>query len=163
MTAGLEAKLSLANGVRVMLHHNIDIKKGLINGAISIVLSISIKVQFDHIYDPYKLERVQSRFMVMKNFCVYREQFPLILAYAMTIHKCQGLSLDCAIADLFDKVFSVGMAYMALSRVRSLAKLHLSPFDPQSIIVSVNCINRLRDTFRSDLPLYDIYTIEVYI
>ena len=48
--------------------------------------------------------------MVMKNFYVYRKQFPLILAYAVTIHKCQGLSLDCAIVDLSDEVFSEGMA-----------------------------------------------------
>ena len=43
--------------------------------------------------------------------------------------------------------------------MRSLAGLHLSAFDPNSIIVSVNClkeVNRLRETFRSDLPLYDI-------
>ena len=74
-------------------------------------------------------------------------KFPLILAYAVTIHKCQGLSLDCAIVDLSDKVFSAGMAYVALSRVRSLAGLHLSAFDPRSIIVSRNCleeINRLQ-------------------
>ena len=75
----------------------------------------------------------------------------------MTIHKCQGLSLDCAIVDLSDKVFSAGMAYVALSRVRSLAGLYLSAFDPKSIIVSTNCleeVNRLRGAFRNDLPLY---------
>ena len=41
-------------------------------------------------------------FMIMKNFYVYRKQYPLILAYAVTIHKWQGLSLDCAIVDLSD-------------------------------------------------------------
>ena len=77
----------------------------------------------------------------------------------MTIHKCQGLSLDCAIVDFSDKVFSAGMAYVALSRVRSLAGLHLSAFDPKSIIVSTNYlkeVNRLRGAFRNDLPLYQI-------
>ena len=48
------------------------------------------------------------------------KHFPLILAYAVTIHKCQGLSLDCAIVDLSDQVFSEGMAYVALSRVRTI-------------------------------------------
>ena len=76
-----------------------------------------------------------------------------------TIHKCQGLSLDCAIVDLSDKVFSAGMAYVALSRVRSLAGLHLSAFDPKSIIVSTSCLqeaNRLREAYRKDLQLYQM-------
>ena len=49
--------------------------------------------------------------------------------------------------------------YVALSRVRSLAGLQLSAFDPNSIIVSSGClqeINRLRETYRKDLPLYDL-------
>ena len=162
MTAGLEAKLSLAVGARVMLRRNIDTKAGLVNGAIGTVLAITarhVTVQFDHISTPYNVEMVKSRFMVMKNFYVYRKQFPLILAYAVTIHKCQGLSLDCAIVDLSDEVFSEGMAYVALSRVRSLTGLYLSAFNPQSIMVSTKClkeVNRLRLSFRNDLPLYDI-------
>ena len=95
--------------------------------------------------------------MVMKIFFVYRRQFPLILAYAVTIHKCQGLSLDCAIVDLSDQIFSDGMAYVALSRVRSLSGLYLTAFDPKSIMVSKSClkeINRLRELYRKDLPLY---------
>ena len=163
MTAGLEAKLSLAVGARVMLRRNIDTKSGLVNGAIGTVLSITVNhvnVQFDHICNPYNVEMVRSRFMVMKNFYVYRKQFPLILAYAVTI---QGLSLDCAIVDLSDDVFSEGMAYVALSRVRSLSGLYLTAFNPQSIMVSTKClkeVNRLRQTFRKDLLLpYFCYMI----
>ena len=139
MTAGLEAKLSLAVGARVMLRRNIDTQTGLVSGAIGTVLSISVNrvtVQFDHISEHYDVEMVRSRFMVMKNLYVYRKQFPLILAYAVTIHKCQGLSLDCAIIDLSNQVFSAGMAYVALSGVRSLSGVNLAAFDPKSIMVS---------------------------
>ena len=67
----------------------------------------------------------------------------------MTIHKFQGLSLDCAIVDLSDKVFAEG-------------RLHLIAFDPQSVRVSVKSlgeINRLRKEFRKDLPLYAIPSV----
>ena len=145
-TAGLEAKLSLACGARVMLRCNLDTKSGLVNGAMGTVLSVTSQhatVQFDH---PCNIEMVKSKCMVMKNYYVYRKQFPLILAYAITIHKCQGLSLDCAIIDLSENLFSDGMAYVALSRVRSLLGLHLVAFHPKSIMVSISSLidNRLR-------------------
>ena len=157
MTAGLEAKLLLAVGAQVMLRLNIDTNAGLVNGAIGTVVSVQpnhITVQFDHTNKLYNVEKVKSRFTIMKNFYIYRKQFPLILAYGVTIHKCQGLSLDCAIVDLSDKVFSPGMAYVAVSRVRTLQGLHLFAFDPKSIMVSTSClneINRLRAAYRPDL------------
>ena len=162
LTAGLEAKLVLAVGARVMLRRNIDTNAGLVNGAIGTVLSIQtdhVSVQFDHISEPYDMEKVKSRFMVMKNYYIYRKQFPLILAYAVTIHKCQGLSLDCAIVDLSDQVFSAGMAYVAISRVRTLAGLHLVAFNRNSIMVSTRClkeVNRLRQLYRPDLKPYPL-------
>ena len=116
----------------------------------------SVTVQCDHINHPYSVERVKSRCMVVNNFHIYRRQFPLILAYAIIIHKCQGLSLDCAIVDLSDQVFGPGMAYVALPRVQSLCGLYLSVFDPKAMMVSPKCIaeiNRLQKAFRSDLPL----------
>ena len=125
-----------------MLHHNLDTKSGLVNGAMGTVMC-----KFDHITQPCNIEMVKSKFMVMKNYYVYRKQFPLILAYAITIHKCQGLSLDCSILE---NVFSDGMAYVALSRVRSLSGLHMVAFHPKSIMVS---ISSLKET---QLPVYSL-------
>ena len=162
LTAGLEAELTIAIGARVMLRRNIDTKKGLVNGSIGTVTAITtqhVMIKFDRINEPCAIERVRSKFMVKKSFFVYRKQFPLILAFAVTIHKCQGLSLDCAIIDLSKKVFSPGMAYVALSRVRSLNSVYLTDFDPASIIVSSKCleeVNRLRSEFRKDLGVYEI-------
>ena len=161
-TAGLEAVLKLAVGARVMLRRNIDVKVGLVNGALGTVTAITsscVCVKFDHLDEPCDIQRVKGKFTVLKNYYIYRTQFPLMLAYAVTIHKCQGLSLNAAIIDLSDKVFADGMAYVALSRVCSISGLHIVHFDPNSIRVSTSSlreINRLRKQFRKDLPLYAI-------
>uniref|UniRef100_A0A1X7V2H0 ATP-dependent DNA helicase n=1 Tax=Amphimedon queenslandica TaxID=400682 RepID=A0A1X7V2H0_AMPQE len=82
--------------------------------------------------------------MLCKNLHIHRKQFPLILFYAITIHKCQGLSLDtCAIIDKSTDVFGDGMAYVALSHVRILNELHLLSFDRLSVKVSNPCINKI--------------------
>ncbi|CAI8005302.1 ATP-dependent DNA helicase PIF1, partial [Geodia barretti] len=82
---------------------------------------------------PHDVEKVKSKFMLMKKVYVYRKQFPLILPFVVTVHKRQGLSLDCAIMDLSEQVFCPGMAYVALSRVKQLENLHLIAFDEDAI------------------------------
>uniref|UniRef100_A0A1X7TWZ8 ATP-dependent DNA helicase n=1 Tax=Amphimedon queenslandica TaxID=400682 RepID=A0A1X7TWZ8_AMPQE len=91
-----------------MLRRNIDVTVGLVNGAIGTVMGIyatRISIKFDHIDIPCDIERVTFRFMLSKNLYIHRKQFPLILSHAITIHKCQGLSLDTAIIDLSTDVF----------------------------------------------------------
>lgn len=61
-------------------------------------------------------------------------QLPIRLAWAITIHKSQGMSLDSAIIDL-SKSFSYGMGYVALSRVRTLSGIHLLGINPNALKV----------------------------
>ena len=68
-------------------------------GIVLNITPLNITVKFDHIHQPCPIEMVRSKFLLIKSFHVYRKQFLLILAYAVTIHKCQGLSLDCAIVS----------------------------------------------------------------
>lgn len=61
------------------------------------------------------------------------EQLPLQLAWAITIHKSQGMSMDCAELDIGTGVFATGQAYVALSRLRDADGMSLRRFDPAGI------------------------------
>jgi hypothetical protein len=63
-------------------------------------------------------------------------QVPLILAWALTIHKSQGASLDAAEIDVGSGIFECGQTYVALSRVRSLDGLYLTSFDVSKIRIN---------------------------
>jgi ATP-dependent DNA helicase PIF1 len=64
------------------------------------------------------------------------KQIPLIYAWAITIHKAQGVSLEMAQIDAGSSIFECGQTYVALSRIKSLAGLYLTAFDPQKIKVN---------------------------
>jgi len=63
-------------------------------------------------------------------------QVPLILAWALTIHKSQGATLDVAEIDVGSCIFECGQTYVALSRVKSLEGLYLTSYDVNKIRVN---------------------------
>ena len=116
-----------------MLRRNIDITLGLVNGAIGTVRSIkysvdqagvveSILVDFGDVTSDDKLHqltRVKSKFQIPEKAYVIRQQFPITIAYSITIHKSQGLTLRNVVIDIGNSVFCCGQTYVALSRVTS--------------------------------------------
>ena len=76
-------------------------------------------------------------------------QVPLILSWALTIHKCQGATLDAAEIDVGSGIFECGQTYVALSRVKSLEGLYLTSFDVKRIR-----INKKVKEFYESLRLY---------
>jgi len=76
-------------------------------------------------------------------------QIPLILAWALTIHKSQGATLDTAEIDVGDGIFECGQTYVALSRVKDLSGLYLTSFDARKIR-----IHRKVKDFYKNLEMY---------
>ena len=70
-----------------------------------------------------------------ESFQVSRTQFPLFLAWAVTIHKCQGLTVDEIVVDMKGR-YQHGQAYVALSCVTTYEKLHIKNYDRKQIKVS---------------------------
>jgi ATP-dependent DNA helicase PIF1 len=77
-------------------------------------------------------------------------QIPLILSWALTIHKSQGATLDAAEIDVGSGIFECGQTYVALSRVRSLDGLYLTSFDARKIK-----INKIVKEYYESLRLYN--------
>ncbi len=71
-------------------------------------------------------------------------QIPLRLAYAMTVHKSQGMSMDAAIMDL-SKAFEYGQGYVALSRVRRLSGVYLTGLNQRALEVHPEILEKDKD------------------
>lgn len=154
----LKCDLKLKTGCRVMLLKNLDIANGLANGSCGTVVNIKpnvVEVLFDTNKQIVPIQRVnfempvntKSKTIQITNEDGYitkiiatkkkivRNQYPLRLAYGITIHKSQGMTFDKLIVDC-GRVFADGQAYVALSRTRSLQGLYPINFDHTTVTVS---------------------------
>ena len=133
----VEKTLRLKVGAQVMFTRN-DQSRRWANGTLATVAELSeneIKVRLDNgqihqveccSWESYTYEYDSEKKKLTKNKQGTFTQFPLKLAWAITIHKSQGTTFEKMVLDLSRGVFAPGQLYVALSRVRSLGGLFLT-------------------------------------
>ncbi|XP_066915540.1 uncharacterized protein [Clytia hemisphaerica] len=145
----LTNKVFLSKGARVMLTRNLWPDVGLCNGSLGIVkdiifqrnllppsLPIAVIVKFDKYTGPSFFNEEDNCVPIVPivetlsddNVQKERMQIPLKLAWALTIHKSQGLTLDKVVVDLGKRESMDGLTYVALSRVRKLKDMVIESF-----------------------------------
>lgn len=151
----LDEKLNLKVGAQVMfIKNDLNFEKQFFNGKMGVVSSLSEKEIFVHFSEENKTIEVERyewqniRYKVNENTKEIEEEvigtfvhYPIKLAWAITVHKSQGLTFDKAAIDV-SQVFAPGQAYVALSRLRSLKGLVLlSPLRMNGITSDVEVLN----------------------
>jgi len=127
--------LNLKKGAKVMFVKN-NFEEGFVNGTQGTVVflnrdHITVKTLSGKMIDvPFESWRIEEDGRMKAEIA----QFPLRLAWAITVHKSQGMSLEAAEVDLRD-CFEKGMGYVALSRVCSLNGLSLKGFNQIALCV----------------------------
>lgn len=151
----LEEKLQLKVGAQVMfIKNDLNFEKQFFNGKMGVISSLTEKEIFVHFPEENKTIEVERyewqniRYKVNENTKEIEEEvigtfvhYPIKLAWAITVHKSQGLTFDKAALDV-SQVFAPGQAYVALSRLRSLKGLVLlSPLQINGISSDEDVLN----------------------
>jgi ATP-dependent DNA helicase PIF1 len=145
--------LELRVGARVMFLDNTLFDAGLCNGTIGIVVAIKSDNDGDdyadhaiHVAFPTKsqmvevaVRRITDYFLCNGQPCS-RIQYPLQVAFALTVHKTQGLTLPHISVALNHEMFAPGQAYVALSRAPSCSAVSILDFTPADWIKSTKTV-----------------------
>lgn len=154
-----EQKLELKEGAQVMFLKN-DREGRWVNGSIGKIFSLSkkeIEVELDgEIYTvkPEKWEKIRYSIdgdsnKITEETVSSFKQFPLRLAWAITVHKSQGQTLDRVVLDMGRGAFAHGQTYVALSRCRELNELYLErEIRPSDIIIDPQVSDFMRKVKR---------------
>jgi ATP-dependent DNA helicase PIF1 len=129
-------------GAVVMCIVNLDMEQSICNGLQVIIIDIVDANGHSPIIEPLPVVKFANG--VIKTMTPYIwqsdsyptisiSQFPLCLAWGITIHKIQGTTLSMAEMDIGYSIFEYGQTYVALSRIKSLDGLYLTAFHPQKI------------------------------
>lgn len=136
-----EKEMKLKIGAQVMCIINIKSESGdilICNGSQGIITSFCDLTGCPKVKYNNGIEMIMTRHVWESDKIpgIGVSQIPLILSWALTIHKSQGATLDAAEIDVGSGIFECGQTYVALSRVKSLDGLYLTSFDAKRIRIN---------------------------
>jgi len=126
-----EKTVNYCVGAQVMLISNLDISRGLVNGARGVIIDFVPSTDEFNMHPVVKFHNgIECTISPYRwnidhpKYTINRIQFPLILAWSISVHKSQGSTLSLVMTDL-KNVFAPGQAYVALSRIERLQGLYI--------------------------------------
>ena len=135
-------KITLCVGCKVMVNWNVSVECGIVNGTTGVVTKINkdtVEIKLTNTEQKETISFVDILDETNNHFM--GRIMPLQLAWATTIHKSQGATIDFLEVDLGTTIFAPGQAYVAMSRARDLKSLALLDIEKESFKVNVDVKN----------------------
>ena len=129
-----ESVLELCIDAQVMTISN-NCESGFVNGSRGIIIGFNGEDPIVRLMNGIEIvvEKHTWSMDISDEKVLKKIQYPLKLAYAITIHKSQGMTLDCVETDIGNSIFEYGQVYVVLSRVKSLDGLRIKKFSSKKI------------------------------
>jgi len=133
--------LELCIGAQVVVKKNLI--GNIVNGTRGVIIAFKESGPVLRFIDNTEMliEAVEFEYGSSETYKIKRKQVPLKLAWAMTIHSSQGLTLDSVVTDIGKNIFEYGQSYVVLSRVRTPECLSLLSFDSSKVIANPKVVN----------------------
>jgi len=131
----IEEELVVKKGCFVMCIFNLDFDQKVVNGSQGIITGFNEKSGHPTVqFDSGALMTIQPHTWEMEGYSII--QYPLMVAYSVTVHKIQGSSIEKLSIDIGKNIFETGQSYVALSRCTNSNYLHISRLSPDKIMAN---------------------------
>jgi ATP-dependent DNA helicase PIF1 len=127
--------VKLIINAQIMITRNINIDDGLVNGTIGTIVNLNSNYVLISDKDK-KIHKINYYREEDFNTSLFTLFMPITLAYAISIHKCQGSTLDAVEIDASNNNFAPGQLYTALSRAKTLNNIKLINLDKEAFIIN---------------------------
>ena len=127
-------EIEVCVGCQIVILANIDPCNGIVNGTRGCIIELKNKSIIIKRVDGSFYEIEYHKNISVDDNLIYISYMPIKLAYALTIHKSQGMTLDAIEIDIGDNIFAAGQAYTALSRAQSLSSICIKSISKKSFI-----------------------------
>jgi ATP-dependent DNA helicase PIF1 len=133
-TLDMPKEIELCIGCQIVVLANIDPDNGIVNGTRGTVVELKNKSVIIKRVNGLHYEIEYHKNVSVDDNDIFISYMPLKLAYALTIHKSQGMTLDAIVIDIGNNIFAAGQAYTALSRAQSLKSICIKSISKKSFI-----------------------------
>jgi len=144
-TLDIPESIELCVGAQIVILANINQDEGIVNGTRGVIVDLKPTCVIIKRIDNSVVEIRYHKTVSTEDKDIFINFMPMKLAYALTIHKAQGMTLDAIEIDIGTNIFASGQAYTAISRAKNLKSIKIKDVSMNSFMINDDVLKFYKD------------------